>query len=373
MQVTKVDDVFCEAVEKGVFPGAVLLVAVQGRVVMHRSYGFRSLLPQSCRMTADTLFDLSSLTKPLATTTAMMLLVSEGGLRLEHPVSSVVPSFGKGRKKEITFRSLLNHSSGLPAWKPYYADLMHAGCEPGDAAKSKARRCDYWRRIDAEPLVAEPGRKAIYSDLGFMLLGRAVERVSGARLDEFCRDRIFAPLGLGETFFVDLSTAGSGSRRAVEFAATELCPWRRRVLSGQVHDDNAFAMGGIAGHAGLFSNAPDLHRLMLRLRECYYDRNPSFLKEGLVRSFLARSNAVAGSSHVLGWDTPAADRSAAGRWFSRDTVGHLGFTGTSLWWDLERDLYVLILTNRVHPRRDNDRIKEFRPLAHDIIMESLLR
>lgn len=372
MWLSGIDDVFRAAVERGVFPGAVVLAAVRGRVVLHRSYGFRALLPERLPITADTVFDLSSLTKPIATTTAMMLLISDGKLALDDPVSSVVPSFGTGKKGSVTFRHLLNHSSGLPAWQPYYRDLVRGRAGgAGLPESSTARRARFWRRLDAEALAGEPGKKAVYSDLGFMLLGRAIERASGVRLERFCRERIFSPLGLDCTFFVNLCCVSSRPR--VRFAATELCPWRRRILCGEVHDDNAFAMGGIAGHAGLFSNAADLHRFMLCLRECYHDRRPSFLPGGLVRSFLERSAGPEGSTHVLGWDTPATEGSASGRRFSRHTVGHLGFTGTSVWWDLERDVCILMLTNRVHPRRDNDRIRTFRPLAHDVIMESLLQ
>jgi CubicO group peptidase (beta-lactamase class C family) len=373
MPIDRVDDVFRSAISRGVFPGAVVLVTVQGHEVFHRCYGWRMLQPERRPMTEDTIFDLSSLTKPIATTTAMMLLVGDGKLDLDEPVCSVIPSFGNGRKRSVTFRLLLNHGSGLPAWRPYYRELVQKSGGGAWLPRSRATRTAFfWGRLDTEPLVVDPGKRAIYSDLGFMLLGRAIERVSGVPFDEFCRERIFAPLGLECTLFLDLC-GSPGSNKRARFAATELCRWRGRALCGEVHDDNAFAMGGIAGHAGLFSNALDLHRFMVCLRACYLDRKPSFLQGSVVRSFLECGNAVEGSTHLLGWDTPAPHGSAAGRWFSRKTVGHLGYTGTSLWWDLERDITVLLLTNRVHPRRDNDGIKEFRPLVHDAIMETLLR
>jgi CubicO group peptidase (beta-lactamase class C family) len=373
MQFAAVDDVFRWAVARGVFPGAVVLVAAQDRVLLHRSYGFRALLPERLPMTADTVFDLSSLTKPIATATAMMLLVRDRKLGLDDAVASVIPSFRQGSKERITFRCLLNHSSGLPAWKPYYSGFVRGNGGRNTVERSeRAPREYFWRRIDAEPLVEEPGEKVIYSDLGFMLLGRAIEHLSGVRLDEFCGNLIFSPLGLTSTFFVDLSHSSTRGRKTVPFAATECCPWRERILCGEVHDDNAFAMGGIAGHAGLFSSAQDVHMFLQCLRRCYHDQSPSFLEGNLVRSFFERSTAIEGSTYALGWDTPASGRSSSGRWFSQQTVGHLGFTGTSLWWDLERDAYVVILTNRVHPRRDNDSIKEFRPVAHDVIMEALI-
>jgi len=163
------------------------------------------------------------------------------------------------------------------------------------------------------------------------------------------------------------------SPRVAEYAATEFCAWRQKVLCGEVHDDNAFAMGGIAGHAGLFSTAQDIHRFVSFLTECYNGRNPAFLPGSIVREFLERATGIEGSTYALGWDTPTIGRSSSGHGFSPKTVGHLGFTGTSIWWDLEHDIHVVILTNRVHPSRDNDRIKEFRPLAHDVIMAALLR
>jgi CubicO group peptidase (beta-lactamase class C family) len=373
MQFAAIDDVFRGAVAQGIFPGAVVLVAARDRVLLHRSYGFRALLPARLPMTLDTVFDLSSLTKPIATTTAMMLLLRDRKLDLDGSVASVIPSFRGGLKERITFRCLLNHTSGLPAWRPYYSGFICGDDGRSTVELSEAVRREYfWRCIDAEPLVEEPGEKVIYSDLGFMLLGRVIERLTGFRLDKFCRTVIFSPLGLKSTFFVDLLHLSNGGSKTVPFAATEHCPWRHRILCGEVHDDNAFAMGGIAGHAGLFSNAQDVHMFLQCLRRCYHDRNPSFLQGNLVRSFFERGTATEGSTYALGWDTPTSGRSSSGRWFSQQTVGHLGFTGTSMWWDLERDAYVVILTNRVHPRRDNERIKEFRPVVHDVIMEALM-
>lgn len=375
MQFGAVDDVFRWGVENGVFPGAVVLLGSEGRVRLHRAYGFRSLVPKPLPMTRHTVFDLSSLTKPIATVTAIMLRVKERKISLDEPVSSVVTGFKGERKDAITFRHLLNHSSGLPAWKPYYRDLVDVkGGASGFRDTAAMRRRRVWQRIDAEALVEEPGKKAMYSDLGFMLLGEAVERSSGLRLDEFCRSFVFAPMGLESTFFVDLCGGSAGRpQKVAEYAATEMCTWRQKVLCGEVHDDNAFAMGGIAGHAGLFAPAQDIHRFMNFLAGCYHGRNPSFLPGNIVREFLERETAIEGSTYALGWDTPTGGKSSSGQGFSPKTVGHLGFTGTSIWWDLERDIHVVLLTNRVHPSRDNDRIKEFRPLAHDVILDALLR
>jgi CubicO group peptidase (beta-lactamase class C family) len=159
-------------------------------------------------------------------------------------------------------------------------------------------------------------------------------------------------------------------RTDFEIAATQRCPWRKRVLEGEVDDDNAYAMGGVAGHAGLFSNARDIHLLISRLRVCYLGAD-TFVPSALARGFFERQKTAAGGTYALGWDTPSAENSSSGRRFSTHSIGHLGFTGASIWWDLEKDCYIILLTNRVHPSRENEKIKDFRPLIHDLVMTSL--
>lgn len=219
--------------------------------------------------------------------------------------------------------------------------------------------------------MAVPGRKALYSDLGFILLGEAVERLSGKSFDRFCRNEIFEPMGLSFTFFVDLNSPESRPGAGLTMAATEDCPWRGKILCGEVHDDNACAMGGVAGHAGMFSSASDVHCFIRFLGRCLDGAEPEFLPAPVVREFLEAERTLPGQTHVLGWDTPSPEGSSSGRHFSPRTVGHLGFTGTSIWWDLERDIHVVFLTNRVHPSRNNPAIRKFRPLVHDAVMEGL--
>ncbi|MDE0028985.1 MAG: serine hydrolase [Deltaproteobacteria bacterium] len=403
-------------VSEGVAPGMVILVGNSREVLFHRAYGSRALVPTRLPMLPDTVFDVASLTKPIAATTAMMLLARDGRVGLDDPVSAVVPEFSEGPKSAVTFRQLLNHTSGLPAWKPYYETSIPLSVIPAKQAVSKlVRQGPYgssfprkresmggggalqWRfpasppldsrfrgndgegrgrifaRVHAEPLAAAPGEQVCYSDLGFILLGEAVERLTGRRLDRFCHEEIFTALGLSSTFFVDLSPSSCGPRAALvhTLAATEDCPWRGKILCGEVHDDNAFAMGGVAGHAGLFSSAPDIHRFLRFLGHCRDDAEPDFLPSAIVRKFLEAERPITGQTHVLGWDTPSPEGSSSGRHFSPKTVGHLGFTGTSIWWDLERDVHVVLLTNRVHPSRDNDVIREFRPRVHDAAMDAL--
>jgi CubicO group peptidase (beta-lactamase class C family) len=191
-------------------------------------------------------------------------------------------------------------------------------------------------------------------------------------LDQFCRERIYQPLGLNSTGFVDLTRPGAERQQfpSASVAPTEQCPWRKKILLGEVHDDNAYAMGGVAGHAGLFASARDVHGLLACLRRCLQGAD-DFLPRSLLENFFTRDRAAANSRFTLGWDTPSASGSASGSFFSPRTVGHLGFTGTSVWWDLERDCYIILLSNRVHPSRKNDKIREFRPRIHDLIMKAI--
>ena len=217
-----------------------------------------------------------------------------------------------------------------------------------------------------------PGAQSLYSDLGFMLLGEVVEEVTGWSLDRYCQDKVYKPMGLRCTSFVDLTLLRARRLQPVHemIAPTEQCPWRKKVLCGEVHDDNAYAMGGVAGHAGLFSSARDIHLLLTRLKRCYRDQDP-FLPAPVVKEFLSRDPTVRASNFALGWDTPSAEDSSSGSYFSPNSVGHLGFTGTSVWWDLEKDCVVILLSNRIHPSRASDKIKSFRPYIHDLIVKTL--
>jgi CubicO group peptidase (beta-lactamase class C family) len=362
-----------EAVKQGVFPGAVLLVGRGEEVIYIQAFGSRSLVPGQSPMQSSTIFDVASLTKPLATTIAIMLLASKKKLRLDDQVTRFVPTFGVFGKSPTTIRHLLSHSSGLPAWKPYYEAVVD-GEKSGknNFVASRAAKSYVLEQIHREKPLSEPGTQARYSDLGFMVLGEIIETISGSNLDGFCHDRIIKPLGLRSTAFVDLTQPRRGRIQALEnmIAPTEICPWRKRVLCGEVHDDNAFAVGGVAGHAGLFSSARDIHAIVARLDQCLRGRN-SFLPQSLVQEFFTRDHSVSDSTRALGWDTPTPDKSASGRHFSQKSVGHLGFTGTSLWWDLEKNCHVILLSNRVHPTRNNEKIKQFRPRIHDLIMQAI--
>jgi serine-type D-Ala-D-Ala carboxypeptidase len=362
-----------ESIAEGAVPGAVVLVSQGGRVRYHAAFGARSLEPERTPMRPDTIFDLSSLTKPLATTTAFMLLVKDRKVQLDDRLTRFFHNFGVHGKTHVSFRHLLAHCSGLPWWRPYFRDveLVEQRGRLNFVASRGAKEFVY-EQIHRERPEYEIGTKSVYSDLGFMLLGELIEVVTRQSLDRFCQERIFRPLGLRSTAFVDLSVLRTKRLTPVSemIAPTEHCPWRRRVLSGEVHDENAYAMGGVAGHAGLFGSAADVDVIATRLRKVWHGRDELVPRE-LLREFWTRDPLVAGSTWALGWDTPSPHGSMAGERVSRNAVGHLGFTGTSLWIDLDRDAHVVLLTNRVHPHRDNEGIRRVRPRVHDAAWEVL--
>jgi CubicO group peptidase (beta-lactamase class C family) len=373
MDFSRVENAIREAVEQGVFPGAVVLIANHEAVVFEQAFGFRSLIPEKTGLQLTTVFDLASLTKPLATTLAVMLLAREGKVRIDDRVNRFLPTFGVFGKNLTTIRQLLAHSSGLPAWKPYYEEVIKVE-KAGkiNFVASRGAKSYVTELIHREKPLQPPGKHCLYSDLGFIVLGELVETVTGMTLDRYCLDRIYRPLGLRCTGFVDLTQLRTRRVEPVTdlIAPTEQCPWRNKVLCGEVHDDNAYAMGGVAGHAGLFASARDIHGLLACLSRCLRGAD-GFLPQSIVEEFFTKDASVENSTFALGWDMPSPGKSATGSFFSTRSVGHLGFTGTSIWWDLEKDCYIILLTNRVHPTRKNEMIRDFRPHIHDLIMKAM--
>jgi CubicO group peptidase (beta-lactamase class C family) len=358
------------ALERGVFPGAVLLVRLRGRVAYHRAFGLAARLPVPEPATLDTIYDLASLTKPLATATAVLCLTQDGRLGLDTPIQETLDELAGSPVGAATIRHLLSHRAGLPAWRPLYQRI--ALCDrtpPGLRGRDDAKRVTL-ALIRDETLQAPPGTQGLYSDLGFILLGFLVERVTGMTLAEYCRQRVYDRVGAGELFFIE-SEGGQVGRPAgdpadpLRIAATEQDPWRGRLLRGEVHDENAWALGGVAGHSGLFGTADAVAVLAGRWLEGCLGR-PSRLSPGLVRNFLEQPAQTSGASWASGWDRPSPP-SAAGARFSARSFGHLGFTGTSVWVDPAVELEVVFLSNRVHPSRANDAIRAFRPQLHDLI------
>lgn len=354
-------------IASGVFPGGTLLVGVRGRTMHLSFHGRRSLEPPGDPVDAHTCFDLASLTKVLATAPLVLLSIQRGRLALDEPVHRALEDYAGQDRDTITVRMLLDHSSGLTAWRPYYEAVRASG---GEAWLATVEGQEMVRRlVAAETPEVQPGSRALYSDLNFILLDWILERVHGRPTDVLFAEWLARPLELGNLFFVDLKSP-VGTARAREgraFAATERCPWRRRTMIGEVHDDNTYAMGGVSGQAGLFGTIQDV----AALADAWLGSllaNGGFFEQSLVRQFWQRSE-LPGSTRALGFDTPSPRASQAGELFGPRTVGHLGFTGTSLWIDPDRELIVTLLTNRIHPTRQNEAIKQFRPVLHERVAQ----
>ena len=369
----EVEAAFAEAVERGAIPGATVVVRAGADIAYEGAFGFRAIVPERSPMRLETVFDLSSLTKPFATTVAVMMLTRDAKMRLDDRLTRFFHNFGVHGKGHVTFRHLLAHSSGLAAWRPFYQQIaeVERGGKVNFMASRGAKEFVY-EEIHREKPEAPAAAKTIYSDLNFILLGEAVEQVSGVSLNRFCRDKIFRPLELRATDFIDISLVRTRRLEPVPemFAPTAVCPVRKRLLVGEVDDENAFAMGGVAGHAGLFAPVKEVDRIVAELLACYAGRS-DFIPQKIIEQFWARDPAVRGSTWALGWDSPSPEYSSSGHRFSPAAVGHLGFTGTSVWIEPARGIAISLLTNRVHPRRDNQAIRDFRPKIHDLIMEAL--
>jgi uncharacterized protein YbbC (DUF1343 family) len=342
-RLARIDSAVSQALEDQRAPGAVVLVLRQGQVVFRKAYGYRQLLPTRERMTIDTVFDLASLTKPIATATAVMLLIEEGKLRLDDPVIKHLPAFGKHGKDRITIEQLLLHTSGL------IADNALADYLDG-RPKAIERICEL-------KLKAEPGARFIYSDVGFVVLGEIVEKLSGQPLDRFCQKRIFEPLGMKATTFLP-------SKELVRRAAlTEQV--KGEWLHGVVHDPRARAIGGVAGHAGLFGTADDL-ALYARM---LFARGDKLLKPETVKLFTT-PREVPGGLRTPGWDARTGFSAPRGRHFAG--FGHTGFTGTSIWLDPASQTAVIILSNRVHPTGKGN-VTALRGQIANLVAEAIVR
>jgi len=359
--VNEIKDLLISGLKRKVYPGAVLLVAHGKDIVCFLNVGNRAVIPKLLPMEKETIFDLASLTKPLATTLAVMKLVDDALLDLDAPISSLIHPFPWKDKADITPRLLLNHCAGFADWKPFYRKLIKL---PLEERKPAVRRL-----IMEGPLSSEPKSVSLYSDLGFMLLEWIIEIASGQDFSSFLDAALYRPLGL-QTVYLDTIDRGP-AYAGDSYAATEDCPWRKEILQGHVHDENAHALGGHSGHAGLFGTALDIFALTTTLIKIYHGDSAGPLKTETVRTFFSRQEIAPDSSWALGWDTPSGQNSSSGNYFSTSSVGHTGFTGTSVWIDLRKNITVLFLTNRVHPSRSNEKIKDFRPKLHNLIMREL--
>jgi len=349
------------AVAARAFPGAVLAVGYNGETSVVPT-GYLTYEDGSAPVRPNTIYDLASLTKVVATTTATMILHERGALSLDRPVALYLPDFLEpydtaadplwAARGEITVRHLLAHASGLPPYERFFLRAREKSHVLAEAL--------------ALPLAATPGKKTAYSDVGFILLGAIIEQVSMQGLDAFCETEIFSPLGMIDTRFNPPEALWD--RIAPTESDTE---FRKRLIRGEVHDENAWVMSGVAGHAGLFGTAADLARFcsmmltggMLAGGKAGERR---ILKPETILEFTRPWPASDGPARGLGWDKPS-EPSSCGRYFSASSYGHLGFTGTSIWSDPEKNLFVVLLTNRVHPSRTNEAIRQVRPAVHDAV------
>lgn len=367
----QIDVMMREAVAGKIFPGGTLLFSRAGEVLFDRVYGIADIADDK-PVTHGTFFDLASLTKPLATTLAVMKLIQQGRLDLDRKISVVIPEFSDTEKSGIDVRHLLCHQSGLTDYHPYYLEIGKLSFHDRPAALQQY--------LIREPLVSAPGQQTRYSDIGFMILKWLIESVARAPLDTFIREHVYQPLGINDLFFISTKNPDPGLSD-IEFAAAENCPWRGYTVKGAVHDENAFVMGGVAGQAGLFGTASSVHRLLAALLAVHAENEKNaangppcqasalhpVLDPALVRMFFKQQGS---SGRALGFDMPSAAGSSSGDFFNRaHTVGHLGFTGTSFWMDLRQSVIIVLLTNRIHPSRANENIRSFRPRIHNAVMQ----
>jgi serine-type D-Ala-D-Ala carboxypeptidase len=303
----------------------------------------------SQQVETESIFDLASVSKVVATTNVAMILYERGLLDLEMPVVGVVPEFGgeDARRREITFLQLLTHSSGLPAYEKLFL-------------RAKTRD-ELLNDAFSVPLKNDPETHAEYSDIGFILLGVTLERIAGESLDRFCQREIFGPMSMSHTTYNPPAPWKSGIPPTADDKT-----FRKRLIQGEVQDENASVMGGVAGHAGLFSTALEI----AVFANAMLNGGTPIIRPDTLAVFTRRQSFPAGSSRTLGWDTPSSP-SQSGKYFSRSSFGHLGYTGTSLWIDPKRQVSVTLLTNRTWPDCSNQAIKEVRPKFHDAVMEAL--
>jgi serine-type D-Ala-D-Ala carboxypeptidase len=366
------------AIAARAFPAASVAITYRGRLIALKSFGHFTyegdsvvpsssqgapLLPDVARCAKSvvhpsTLFDLASLTKVLATTTMAMILYERGLIELDAPILGTLPEFlidscgePDPRRRDVTFRMLLAHSSGLPAYEKLFL---------------KARsRDELLRAAFTTSPSANPGTRAEYSDIGFIILGVALERLAGGTLDDslaiFCQREIFGPLAMSSTTF----NPPPEMRAQIPPTADDRT-FRHRIIQGEVQDENAFVLGGVAPHAGLFSTAEDV----ARFAHCLLQGGTPILRPDTVALFTRRESTPSGTSRALGWDTPSRP-SQSGKYFGPRSYGHLGYTGTSLWIDPDRELSVTLLTNRTWPDCSNQAIKQIRPQFHDAVIEAL--
>ena len=347
---TQVDEIIQSAIIDSAFPGAVVLVSKEGKIIYEKAFGQLTYDDTSATITINTIYDIASLTKVIATTTSVMICYDKNLFLLDDPVVKYLPEFSENGKEKVTIKNLLLHNSGLPAFKRYYENYSSAE--------------EVIKDIYKMPLSYETGSKSVYSDLGFITLAKIIEQLTGKGFDVFCKEEIFMPLQMNSTLF------NPPDSLIYKIAPTEYDKyWRNKLIWGEVHDETAALLNGVAGHAGLFSTANDISKLLQMLLNGGTFNGHQIIKPETVKLFTTRYSDE--STRALGWDTKSVEKSSAGNLFDITSFGHTGFTGTSVWIDPTRNLFVVFLTNRVYPARENKKLYKVRPVLHDAVINAL--
>jgi serine-type D-Ala-D-Ala carboxypeptidase len=354
-----INKLFVTALNNDVFTGAGFAFSKWSQGGYDRSmeyYGYAQREPEEIKLSEDHFFDLASLTKPLATVLVLLALFERKSVSPETRLFDIYPSC-LADKRDITIKQLMSHGAGFASHREYFHELVNI--------PEKQRKKFLLQKLFREKLITEPGQSHTYSDLGFIFLGLIIEKITEKSLGELASTLIYRPLGLQN----DLIFPGLNTNRNRHYVSTEKCLWSGKMLSGRVHDDNSRAVGGVTGHAGLFGTVQGVIALCEQLLDQWKGRaqHPAYSKTRL-KKILTRVN---GSAWTMGFDTVSEKGSSSGNYFSKKSVGHLGFTGTSFWIDPEKECIAVLLTNRVHPSRENWKIREFRPVFHDALMEGI--
>lgn len=346
----EIENVMTKAVSDSAFPGGVVLVGHNGKILFEKAFGRFTYDNNSTPMTLDAMFDMASVSKVVGTTSAAMLLYDQGKLNLDDNITKFFPDYGVNGKDKIVIRNFLLHNSGLPAYIPFYLKL-----------KTPAQVWDSIRHLKPDYVT---GTKYIYSCLGMISMQKVIEKISGKGMDIFLKENLYDQLGMKRTMY------NPPAELINQCAPTEVDKyWRMTTVQGKVHDEAAYLLGGVSGNAGLFSTAVDLAIFcQMMLNKGFYN-GKQYIKASTIEEWTKKQTSQ--SSRGLGWDTNENGETSAGKNFSFTTFGHTGFTGTSLFIDREKDLFAIILTNRVYPTRENGKITKIRHLVHDAVIKAI--
>lgn len=351
LDFTNVDQLMLKAISDSVFPGSALAVGTNNKILFSKGFGNFTYDKKSSGVTTKSIFDLASVSKVVGTTSAAMILVEQNKMSLDDKVIKYLPEFNNNGKDKVTVRNLLLHNSGLAPFKKYYDVYSTADEVIND--------------IMNLPLDNPTGEKYVYSDLGIITLQKVIEKTSGKSLDVFLEENLFSKLEMNQTMY---NPSNEIKNKCVPTELDDF--WRMRLLQGEVHDERAYMLNGVAGHAGLFSTVEDLSKFAMMMLNYGEFENKRIISYEIIDEWTTKQSEQ--SDRALGWDTKSVEGySSAGKYFSNDSFGHTGYTGTSIWIDKENKLFVILLSNRVHPTRANKKISKFRPIIHNAIFESV--